>query len=75
MILVLDEDTPPKQSPVNLVTSPKPHETTASSVLMPLDIRNKNELEGDQKMDSDAENMDFDDQKRIVRKLLHRMKN
>ena len=68
VILVLDEDTPPQQSPVNLVTSPKPCETTASSVLMPLDMRNKNELEGDQKMDSDAQNMDFDDQKEDCQK-------
>ena len=68
MILVLDEDTPPQQSPVNLVTSPKPCETTASSVLMPLHMCNKNELEGDQKMDSDAQNMDFDDQKEDCQK-------
>ena len=58
MIMVLDEDTPPQQSPVNLVTSPKQHETTASSVLMPLDMHNKNEVEGDQKLDSDEQKVD-----------------
>ena len=83
MIMVLDEDTPPQQSPVNLVTSPKPRATTASSVLMPLDMRNKNEVEGDQKLDSDEQKvdsqsdqkmdsedkMDYDDRKEDSQKL------
>ena len=69
MTLVLDEGTPPQKSQVNFITAPNPHETNTSSALMQLDMHNKNEVKGDRKLDSDAQDMDSGNQKEDCEKV------